>query len=341
VKNFISDISRMRILKWMGAVLLLLIIIYLVGPTPEKFKPDTNLPAVTADITALEKQIAEKENAFKTLRPDNEARIVWADSTKTKTEWSIVYLHGFSASWKEGDPVVLNTAKRYGCNLYLSRLYAHGLDTAENMVNLTADKFLKSAKEAVAIGKMIGEKVLVVTCSTGGTVGLYLASGESNIDALVLYSPNVKIYDPTAAMLDKPWGLHIARAVTGSDYHSWKATDEKKKYFTTHYRMEALVALQSLVSNTMKKETFEKITCPVFLGYYYKNEEQQDKVVSVKAMQEMFTQLGTASEKKREIPFPEAGDHVICSAFNSKDIEGVERETFKFCEEVIGLKPVQ
>jgi hypothetical protein len=50
VKNFISDISRMRILKWMGAVLLLLIIIYLVGPTPEKFKPDTNLPAVTADI---------------------------------------------------------------------------------------------------------------------------------------------------------------------------------------------------------------------------------------------------------------------------------------------------
>lgn len=341
MKNFISDISRMRILKGIGIVLLLLVAVYLAGPTPENFKPDTNLPSVTGDITALDKQIAEKESAFKTLRPDNEARIIWADSSKTKTEWSIVYLHGFSASWKEGDPVVLDMAKRYGCNLYLSRLYAHGLDTVENMMNLTAQKFLQTAKEALAIGKAIGGKVLVVTCSTGGTVGLYLASGESNIDALVLYSPNVKIYDPTAAMLDKPWGLHIARAVTGSDYHSWKATDEKKKYFTTHYRMEALVALQSLVSNTMKKETFEKITCPVFLGYYYKNEEEQDKVVSVKAMQEMFTQLGTASEKKREIPFPEAGDHVICSAFNSKDIEGVERETFKFCEEVVGLKPVQ
>ncbi len=338
MKNFISDISRMRILKWIGIVFLLLIGVYFAGPTPEKFKPDTSLPAVTGDITALEKQIAEKESTFKTLRPDNEARIVWADSTKTKTEWSIVYLHGFSASWKEGVPVVLNMAKRYGCNLYLSRLYAHGLDTAENMLNLTAAKFLQSAKEAVSIGKAIGEKVMVVTCSTGGTVGLYLSSGESNFDALVLYSPNVKIYDPTAAMLDKPWGLHIARAATGSDYHSWKATEEKKKYFTTHYRMEALVALQSLVSNTMKKETFEKITCPVFLGYYYKNEEQQDKVVSVKAMQQMFTQLGTASEKKREIPFPEAGDHVICSAFNSKDIEGVERETYKFCEEVVGMK---
>ncbi|MGE0636627.1 MAG: alpha/beta hydrolase [Bacteroidia bacterium] len=341
MKNFISDISRMRILKVIGAVMLLLIIIYLAGPTPEKFVPDTNLPPITADVAALEKQIAEKENAFKSLRPDNQARIVWADSSRTKTEWSIVYLHGFSASWKEGDPVVLDMAKRYGCNLFLSRLYAHGLDTAENMVNLTADKFLQSAKEAIAIGKTIGEKVLVVTCSTGGTLGLYLASEVKNMDALVLYSPNLKIYDPTAAMLDRPWGLHIARAVTGSDYHSWKATEEKKKYFTTHYRMEALVALQSLISHTMKKETFEKITCPVFLGYYYKNEEEQDKVVSVKAMQEMFTQLGTVKEKKREISFPEAGDHVICSAFNSKDITGVELETFKFCEEVIGLKPIQ
>ncbi len=328
----------MRILKWIGIILVVVVAIYLVGPTPGKFVPDTNLPTITGDAAALEKQIAEKENAFKTLRPDNEARIIWADSTKNKTEWSIVYLHGFSASWKEGDPVVLDLAKRYGCNLYLSRLYAHGLDTAENMVNLTADKFLQSAKQALAIGKEIGEKVMVVTCSTGGTLGLYLASSEKNMDALVLYSPNVKIYDPTAAMLDKPWGLQIARAVTGSKYRGWEATEEKKKYFTTYYRMEALIELQSMISHTMKKETFEKIICPVFLGYYYKNEAEQDKVVSIKAMQEMFAQLGTATEKKREIPFPEAGDHVICSAFNSKDIAGVERETFKFCDEVIGLK---
>ena len=338
MKNFISDISPMKILKWIGIILLLLVAVYFAGPTPEKFVPDTTLPAITEDISALEKQLQEKENAFKTLRPDNEARIIWADSSKTQTEWSIVYLHGFSATWREGAPLVLDLAKRYGCNLYLSRLYAHGLDTAENMVNLTADKFLQSAKESVATGKVLGKKVMVVSCSTGGTLGLYLASGAGNIDALVLYSPNVKIYDPTASMLDDPWGLQIARAVTGSNYRGWEATEEKKKYFTTYYRMEALIELQSLISKTMKKKTFEKITCPVFLGYYYKNEQEQDKVVSVKAMQEMFTQLGTAAEKKTEIPFPEAGDHVICSDFDSKDIAGVERETFKFCEEVVGMK---
>ncbi len=341
MKNFISDISRMRILKWIGIILLLLVAVYLVGPTPEKFVPDTSLPAIASDVVALEKQIAEKESACKTIRPDNEARIIWADSTKQKTEWSIVYLHGFSATWREGSPVVLDLAKRYGCNLFLPRLYAHGLDTADNMVNLTADKLLQSAKDAISVGKAIGEKVLVITCSTGGTLGLYLASGKENIDALVLYSPNVKIYDPTASMLDKPWGLQIARAVTGSDFRGWDAPPEKKKYFTTNYRLEALISLQSLISHTMKKETFENITCPVFLGYYYKNEEEQDKVVSVKAMHEMFGELGTSNEKKKEIPFPEAGNHVICSDFDSKDIAGVEHETFTFCEEVVGLKPVQ
>ena len=38
------------------------------------------------------------------LKPDNEARIVWADSSRQKTAYAIVYLHGFSASLGEGDP---------------------------------------------------------------------------------------------------------------------------------------------------------------------------------------------------------------------------------------------
>ena len=82
------------------------------------------------------------------MRPDNEARIIWADSSKKKTAWSIVFLHGFSATWREGDPVVMDLAKRYGCNLFLPRLYAHGLDTADNMVNLTAEKYLESQNYA-------------------------------------------------------------------------------------------------------------------------------------------------------------------------------------------------
>ncbi len=61
---------------------------------------------------------------------------------KNKTEYSLVYLHGFSASQAEGDPVHRNIAKLFGCNLYLSRLAEHGIDTAEPMMNLTAEEKL-------------------------------------------------------------------------------------------------------------------------------------------------------------------------------------------------------
>ena len=104
------------------------------------------------------------------------------------------------------------------------------------------------------------------------------------------------------------------------------------------YRIEALVALQNLLKNTMKEETFLKVTCPVFLAYYYRNEEEQDKTVSVEAMLEMFDMLGTPPALKHKMAFPEAGAHVISSFIRSKDWQGVENETAKFLEGV--LKPL-
>ena len=41
------------------------------------------------------------------------------DSLKEKTEYAVVYLHGFSASQEEGDPVHYDFAKKFGCNLFL------------------------------------------------------------------------------------------------------------------------------------------------------------------------------------------------------------------------------
>jgi hypothetical protein len=64
----------------------------------------------------------------------------------------VVYLHGFSASQEEGDPVHYEFAQKFGCNLYLSRLEDHGVDTTQPLANVTADRLWNSAKEAYAIG---------------------------------------------------------------------------------------------------------------------------------------------------------------------------------------------
>ena len=87
----------------------------------------------------------------------------------------------------------------------------------------------------------------------------------------------------------------------------------------------------------MRKEVFEKVTCPVFLGYYYKDEENQDPVVRVDAMLEMFEQLGTSVENKNALSFPEAGNHIIASELHSGSPEAVQSATFDFAGNILKM----
>ena len=257
-----------KVLKGLLILIAVLLVIYLVGPRVEKPDLNTALPGMTSNLLALEQEINSKESATHNIKEDNEARIVWYDSIPSKTPYSILYLHGWSASREEGNPTHQRIAKTYGCNLYLPRLAGHGLDEKEAMLNLTADDVLNSAKEAIAVAKQLGDKVIVMATSTGGTLALHLAGGDTDVAALLLYSPNVEIYDSNAKLLSGPWGLQLARVVKNSDYHEFEAKEEKQKYWTTKYRLEALTHLQALVDNTMVPETFQKVTQPVFFGIF-------------------------------------------------------------------------
>ncbi|HEY4338298.1 MAG TPA: alpha/beta hydrolase, partial [Puia sp.] len=118
--------------KWWLLIPVFLVILYFAGPHPSKPVYSPEQPVAPAEPAALENYIRSKEAAHR-LKPDNEARIVWADSTRRKTPYVIVYLHGFSASQGEGDPVHHFIASKYGCNLYLPRLAEHGIDTVDAM----------------------------------------------------------------------------------------------------------------------------------------------------------------------------------------------------------------
>ena len=86
----------------------------------------------------------------------------------------------------------------------------------------------------------------------------------------------------------------------------------------------------------MTPETFAKIKCPALMEYYYKSEEEQDKVVSVPAMLKMFEELGSA--KKEKVTIPNAGNHVLASPILSKDVAMVQKETEKFLDGVLTYK---
>ena len=329
----------MRWLKRLLVLIAILFVVYLLGPHPATPVYDIAMPPVPA-INKLESFIAANE-ATRKLRPNNEARIVWAnDSVQQKTDYAIVYLHGFSASQEEGNPVHRNIAKQFGYNLYLARLAEHGIDTSEQLLNLTADNYWNSAQQALSIGKQLGNKVILMGTSTGGTQALQLAAAYPNdVAALVLYSPNIAINDPNAWILNNNWGLQIARLVRGGNYNI--PEDDRliyKQYWNKPYPLEATVALEEMLETTMNRETFAKVKQPTLLLYYYKDEQHQDPVVKVSAMKEMFAQLTTADSIKRAIPLPNTGDHVMASPIKSKDVESVERETKRFMEEVLHLQ---
>jgi esterase/lipase len=317
-----------------------LIAIYLVGPSPDAFEFDSRLP-VTAPISEIEHFVANRESQLP-VKPNNEAEIQWAnDSSHQQTEYALVYLHGFSASKEEGAPAHRNIAREFGMNAYLARLQDHGLIADEPMLNVTSAGLMRSAQDALAIGSVLGKKVILMSTSTGGTLSAYLASKYPDlVAAQILYSPNIAIFDPLAQFANNPWGLQIARMVQGSDYNEWETNPERIPYWDTKYRLEAITELQEMMESTMTDATFQGIKQPIFMGYYYRDDVHQDSVVSVAAMQHFYEQIATPEELKVSVAYPNANNHVIASKYVSDHWKKVEEDTKAFLQDKLLLSPV-
>ncbi|MBM3411775.1 MAG: alpha/beta hydrolase [Bacteroidetes bacterium] len=328
----------MKPLKIAGLVFGLLTIIYLAGPRPAKSVYSLTLPTVPTQPDSLESYVQQLESKH-LLKPGNEAQIVWNnDSLKYQTEFVIVYLHGFSASQMEGDPVHRNVAKKFGYNLYLSRLDDHGIDTSAPLSKFTAEGLWNSALEALAIGKKLGKKVVLISTSTGGTLALKLAAEFPEIAALFLFSPNIEINDNKAWLLNNPWGYQIAKSIVGEMRTVSDTTAAYAKYWNYQYKTSSVVQLQQLLESTMRASLFERVKQPTLLLFYYKNQLEQDPVVKVSAMKRMFRQLGTPDSLKSALALPNTGDHVLASPIKSKDVAGVEKACTDFAINVLHWK---
>lgn len=329
------------VLKWLVILAIVLGIAYFLGPKVEPATLTAEMPRVSENLVQLENAIAQTEKSYN-LKSDNEARIVWADSTKKqKTKYSIVYIHGFGASWAEGEPVHRKIAQKYGCNLYLARMHDAGVKDVDAFDDLTPDNFYAGAKQALAIGQAIGDSVIVMGCSAGGLLTVQLAAQHPELKAIMLYSPCMGIYKDALKPATGPWGKQILNFIAGESRDITTYKPKRARYWLTRYSTNGLITLQQVIDAVSKPEVYKEIKMPVWLGYYYKDEENQDKVVSVKAMLDMYNKLGTPANLKSKVAFPASGDHVIASFFTSKDIDGVIRESDKFISEILKLKAVQ
>jgi len=321
---------------WLLLIPALLGLIYLLGPDKD-FAQVTNAPLEpTLDISEIDQFLYARESNTASLKPNNEARVIWYDSLQ-QTDYSIVYLHGFSASQQEGDPVHRNLAQAFGCNLYLTRLPHHGEIRSNVFLDLTPEDLVNEAREAVAIGKAIGKKVILMSCSTGGTLSLFLSAGDPDIHAEILFSPNISLFHPMSRHLNNPWGLTIARQTGGGLYNIINYPDELAQYWTGRYRWEGVVALQELIEQTMTEQTFSAVTHPVYCAYYYRDENAQDQVVSVNEIVAMGGKLGTDPTQKRFKAFENGSNHVLLYPLLNENWEEVQADVAFFMEERLDM----
>ena len=312
----------------LGIIVLLILGGFFLGPQPE-FEQVNWVPDPTQfDIREIDAYLAKKESEIEHLKVDNHARIIWADSSRKKTEYSIVYIHGFTASQGEGYPMHLNIADSIGANLFLARLPEHGVSNLDAMKTLTPQALVESAKEAIAVGKSIGKKVLVMSCSTGGTLSIYLAAGDPSLAGLILLSPNIALRSKAASLVTGPWGKQLAYQIIG-EHRDMRTFQKVPEYWTNHHHTNGLIALQNLMNQTMTDDVFSRISMPVYCGYFYKNEDIQDPVVSVEAMLDFKSTIKTA-EDDMEFEAFETGDHVLGSIYKNEGWKDVQNEVLDF-----------
>jgi pimeloyl-ACP methyl ester carboxylesterase len=306
---------------------------------------ESRLADIPTDLHKLDNYLENQESQFD-LKEGAKAQIVWNSEEPRQTEYAIVYLHGFRASHPEGDPVHKAVAEAFECNLYLSRMEEHGIKSEYPLLELTEEKMFHSARFAIEIGRRIGKKVILMGTSTGGSLALYLSSKpeyQNDIASLILYSPLIDFYGISAKLLTNKVSRKLLATIPGKRHliTTKKSTFAEDKIWNKRYALAGALELGAFVEKNMTNALFKKVSHPAFVGYYYKNKNEQDTVVSVQAIKKMIQNLATRTDLLHISNFPKANNHVICSSLVSKSVHRVIDNTCKFLKDIGSHKPTK
>ena len=243
------------------------LVAYAVGPRPVV---DTTIAFDESALPDdLDSYIATSEARFDDLRPGNERRIVWAyPASRARTPIAIVYIHGFSASSAELRPLPDLVAENLGANLYYARLKGHGR-SGDAMLEGSVHGWVNDFAEAVAIGRRLGERVIVMATSTGASLATWAATRPElmrNVAGLVQFSPNYGIQATGSGLLTGPWAKQLVQLIIG-DRRSFETRSElHAQYWTYDYPSIALLPMASLVKLAYATDT-GSITVPSLFVY--------------------------------------------------------------------------
>lgn len=283
---------------WLWGMLALVVTVLIVlGPRAE-MGDLRDIPVVDEDVDAYVRRV---EAAVPEIRPGAEKHVAWLDSaSRSPTPLSVVYLHGFTADRHEVEPLVTRLARDLGANAYFTRLTGHGRD-GDAMAEATTTAWLHDTAEAVAVGRAIGDRVLLVGTSTGGTLATWAVSRPelaTDVAGLVLLSPNFHPRDPMSRLLLWPWGGVLARLVVGSERCFPTHNALHARHWTSCHATEALLPMMALTEHVRTSE-LEAIRTPTLVIYV-----PDDGVVDARETERAFDRLGSGAKSLFRVEDP-------------------------------------
>jgi pimeloyl-ACP methyl ester carboxylesterase len=263
------------------------------------------LPPLPED---LDRFLAASEARIAGIRHQTEKKIVWRSSPGLKTDFAVVYLHGFSASRMELHPLCDLLARKIDANLFYTRLNGHGQD-GHALAAAKVEDWLQDGLEALAVGNRLGRRIILIGTSTGAALATWLAAHApqlSAIHALILISPNYSPKNLFTFLTRWRLGRRLIEIFMGNWRQFTPAGPAQERFWTVRYPMKALYTMLELV-RIANATDLRRLLLPVLMLY-----NEKDRVISVPKLKKKFGAM--ASARKRLVAFNgnrDPGRHVL------------------------------
>ncbi|MFL2458954.1 MAG: alpha/beta hydrolase [Candidatus Pseudothioglobus sp.] len=237
------------------------------------------------NISSIEKYIALSEAKIHKLRPNIEKKILWAHKADQKTPISLVFIHGFSATRAELSPVIEQVGLALKANVFFTRLTGHGQDGVE-LSNATFENWISDTKEAISVGELIGDEVVLIGSSTGCSLIHALIEDQVKVRSVIYISPNFGPSSFRGHFLRVPGAKWFIPLILGKEHSFVAKNSEHERCWTTHYPTEALFAVKdSVVAASLANH--KNIKLPMLFWF-----SDNDKVVSAKDTRKIISKMG-------------------------------------------------
>lgn len=240
----------------------------------------------------LDAYLRAEEAKFTDIVPTTQKEIIWAGAKGAKTPLSVIYIHGFSATKFEIRPVPDLVAKALGANLFYTRLAGHGRGSAP-MAEPTAGDWITDLREALAIGRRLGDRVLVISTSTGGTLAAIAATDpdmSQDVAGMVFVSPNFGIDKTASFLLNLPWVRYWGPTLAGAERSFDIRNEGHARLWTTRYPTTAAIPMEALVQEALTLDYTRAIPPALFIY------APDDRVVQASVTADIAAEWGAPHE---------------------------------------------